>query len=113
MKYEIDLQNIKNDIYDENSDNVATLEIFNNEGKDISKQANAILYLSKNALLGLGTELIRLAHSFEDGKHIHLDSLDEQMIVERLGVFMTPESSDFIICCSNMKDIDSYFMDDK
>lgn len=85
------------------------LEIFNEKGDNISKESNAILYLSKNAILGLGTELIRLAHLFKDGKHIHLDSLDKEMTIERLGVFMAPESSDLIITCSDMKDIDSYF----
>lgn len=109
MKYEIDLKIIDNDIYDKENDNVAMLEIYNDKGENISQESNAILYLSKNGLIGLGTELIRLAHSFKDGKHIHLDSLDKDMIVERLGVFMAPESSNLIVSCNDMGDIDSYF----
>lgn len=59
----------------------------NSEKEDISHEASIEIYLSQNAMLGLGTELIRLAHTFHTGKHVHLEPCDKKSQVQRLGFF--------------------------
>lgn len=59
----------------------------NSEKEDISHEASIEIYLSQNAMLGLGTELIRLAHTFYTGKHVHLEPCDKKSQVQRLGFF--------------------------
>lgn len=61
MKYEVDINNDDNDVFENKADNVGMLQVFDNEGKEITEQSTVSLSLSKNALLGLGTELIRMA----------------------------------------------------
>lgn len=58
------------------------------------------LSISKNALLGLGKELIRHAHKKEDEgkKHWHFDPLGSTSSpVQTFGVFLAPESVELII----------------
>lgn len=66
MKYEVDINNDDNDVFENKADNVGMLQVFDNEGKEITEQSTVSLSLSKNALLGLGTELIRMAHNYKE-----------------------------------------------
>lgn len=111
MKYVIDLKNDEHDEFESKADNVAVLQVFDNEGNEITKQSKVSLFLSKNALLGLGTELIRLAHNYKEGKHYHIEPASEDMMVQTLGVFLTPDSSELIVGCSDEDVIDEYFKD--
>ena len=73
MKYEIDILNDDNDEFENKADNVGVVQVHDNQGNDITSKANVQIYLSRNALLGLGTELIRLAHNYSETKHIHIE----------------------------------------
>ncbi len=109
MKYEIDIQNDENDKFERNADNVGIVQIHDKEGNDITSKATVQLFLSKNALLGLGTELIRLAHSYSDTKHIHIEPAQTNNMVQRMGIFLTPDSAELTIFCNDNKVIDDYF----
>lgn len=111
MKYVIDIKNDEHDEFESKADNVAVLQVFDNEGNEITKQSKVSLFLSENALLGLGTELIRLAHNYKEGKHYHIEPASEDMMVQTLGVFLTPDSSELIVGCSDEDVIDEYFKD--
>lgn len=111
MKYVIDIKNDEHDEFESKADNVAILQVFDNEGNDITRQSKVTLFLSENALLGLGTELIRLAHNYKEGKHYHIEPASEDMMVQTLGVFLTPDSSELIVGCSDEDVIDKYFKD--
>ncbi|MBB6716823.1 hypothetical protein [Clostridium gasigenes] len=109
MKYEIDILNDENDEFENNADNVAIVQVHDKEGNDITEKANVQMFLSRNALLGLGTELIRLAHNYSETKHIHIEPAEEDMIVQRMGIFLTPNSTELTILCNDNKVIDDYF----
>lgn len=109
MKYIIDVMNDENDDFEKKADNVADFQVFDKNGSNISTESYATLFLSKNALLGLGTELIRLAHDFHEGKHSHIEPTTEDMMIQRMGIFFTPDSSKLILGCGEMKKIDDYF----
>ena len=108
MIYEINIDNDEFDQFDLESDNVGVIHVYNENGDIINSKVKVQIFLSKNALLGLGTELIRLAHNFNEGKHVHLEPAEKESLVQRLGIFLTPDSSEVIICCSNNKKIDDY-----
>lgn len=109
MKYEIDIENDDNDEFEKDADNVGILQVYDKEGKDITSESRVQLFLSKNALLGLGTELIRLAHSYHDTKHVHMESAKVDSMVQRMGVFLAPNSAELTIVCNDSKAIDDYF----
>ena len=67
------------------------------------------MFLSKNAMLGLGRELIRLAHDFKEMKHVHLEPRTKDMQVQRMGIFLSPGSSKLTIVCNDNDVIDKYF----
>jgi hypothetical protein len=108
MKYIIDIDNDEHDEFEVNADNVVVVEVFDNNGHKVTFESKVQIYLSKNALLGLGTELIRLAHKYIEGKHYHITPADKDMLCQRLGIFLTPDSSELIITCSDNKKIDEY-----
>lgn len=110
MKYIIDIENDENDDFERNADNVCTVQVTNSLGNDISDQVKVQLFLNKNALLGLGTELIRLAHNYKEGRHYHLEPVDEDNVCQRMGIFLTPNSSELVISCNDNKQIDEYFL---
>lgn len=111
MKYEIDIENDQNELeeYEKSGKNVLEVVVYDKTGKMINDSLTVGLSLSQDALLGLGTELIRLAHKYKEGRHYHLDPAEKEMIVQRLGVFSAPNSQELIICCADMKTIDEYF----
>ena len=109
MKYEIDIENDENDEFEINADNVAIVQVHDKEGNDITAKTDVQIFLSKNALLGFGTELIRLANNYTDTKHIHMEPVEVDNIVQRMGIFLTPNSAQLTILCSDSKAIDEYF----
>lgn len=109
MEYIIKIDNDEHDEFEEKADNVAVVDVYDNNGNRINDKVKVQIYLSKNALLGLGTELIRLAHNYAEGKHYHITPAEKEMICQRMGIFLTPDSSELIITCCNNKIIDDYF----
>ncbi len=109
MKYIIDIDSDENDEFEIKADNVCVVQVTDNLGNDVSNEVKVQLFLNKNALLGLGTELIRLAHKYREGKHFHLEPAEEDNMCQRMGIFLTPNSSKLIIGCSDNHQIDEYF----
>lgn len=113
MKHIIDIENDENDRFDILADNVAKLEVYDEDGNNISKTSRITLFMSKNALLGLGTELIRLSYKYKEGRNYHIDPVIEDYMIQSLGIFLTPNSSEIVIGCCDMKVIDEYLKDEK
>ncbi len=90
--------------------NIALFKVFNKQGNDISDQVQYVtIFLSKKAMLGLGTELIRLAHNFEEGKEIHITPASKEKGAQQsMGIFLTPDSCELIIKCVHFEPIDKY-----
>lgn len=94
-------------------DNIAQVEELDKNGNNISKDCRVQVTLSQNALLGLGTELIRLVHQFRDGKHFHIDPISKESVVQSLGIMLHPHSSELIVSCGEFKSFDNYIKGDK
>lgn len=108
MKYEFEIEDDSKDFFEDNADNVMEVKVYNEKGDEITKDTFVELFMSRNALLGLGTELIRLAYKFREGKHTHLEPVNEEQQIQRMGVFLTPTSGKLVICCNEGKCIDEY-----
>ena len=106
-----DLKIDSKDCFEKDADNIMEVRVRNDLGEDITKNSTVDIFLSQNALYGLGTELIRMAHNFKEGKHVHLEPVTEEALVQRMGVFLTPDSSEVMICCNQGKCIDEYMVD--
>ncbi len=106
MEYIISIDNDEHDEFEENADNVAAVEVFDENGQKMGSDLKVEMFLSKNALLGLGTELIRLAHKYVEGKHYHITLADKEMLCQRMGIFLTPNSNELIITCCDYEKID-------
>lgn len=105
MEYHFDLNNYESDLFEEKGDNTCRVYVFDKEHNQINN-CTVQIFLSKNGLIGLGTELIRLAHKFTIGKHIHMEPVKKENMVQQLGVYLTPDSNPTIVLCDDNKDID-------
>ena len=108
MKYEINIEDDSMDLFQNEEDNVVQIRVYDQKGNEITKSSVVEMFLSKNALIGLGTELIRMAQGFKEGKHVHLEPVSKENPVQRLGVFLTPDSGKLIVCCNDSGPIDEY-----
>lgn len=109
MKYEIDIVDDSDDKFEENADNVAVIKVIDHNGCDMTSVCEVNVFLSKNAMLGLGTELIRLAHNFKEMKHVHLEPCTKEMQVQRMGIFLSPDSSEITIICNDNDVVDNCY----
>ena len=105
--YRVDLTENYNE-YAEKGDNVGYARVL--EG---NSPPRILIELSRNGLIGLGTELIRLAHGFKDGFHWHIDPAEKELISSSMGIFLHPESSEVIISCREFNVIYDYVESDK
>ncbi len=67
-------------------------------GKPITEDSSEYVIninLTKNAIIGLATELIRFAYN--DECHVHMYPCIEEIIFDYMGVFLTPDSEELII----------------
>ncbi|WP_425517377.1 Imm32 family immunity protein [Paenibacillus solanacearum] len=81
-----------------NKDNVGLVEVLNNR---------VMITLSRNAMIGLGKQLIKLAYTnFQDGYHVHVDPCEEGYTSQPMGFYSHPKSAEIIICCSEFESID-------
>lgn len=108
MRYEFDLTDDENDEFEHLADNVGTVLVLDQNGESARQQPRVMISLSRNAMIGLGTELICMAHRFEIGNHMHVDPIQEGLVCQSMGIFLTPESSELIIACGDESDVDSY-----
>jgi len=95
--------------FEKDDDNVALFRVFDGKGNDVSEQCRYILiWLNTNAMLGLGTELIRLAHNFEEGKTVNIEPVTAKEAKQSMGIFLTPESCELTIECKSFDPIEKY-----
>lgn len=88
----------------------AQFPLKDNVGKvDILPGNRVMLTFSKNALLGLGHHLIKLAYlNYSEGYHLHVDPCDSNYHPQVLGFFSHPDSEELIVCCSEFEPINTY-----
>lgn len=96
VKYLVDLQ-FDNDYFEPYNlgfNNVGELKVYR-DGLDISMKCEVVLTLSKSAMIGLGTKLIRFINKYGLDSEENLNSLELHKY--SLGVFIRPTSCDFSI----------------
>ena len=94
--------------FEKNDTNVACFQVFDLEGNNISNQIVYVnIWFVEDSLIGFGTELIRLAHNFEEGKEIHIVPKSEKSEAKQtMGVYLSPNSCEFVIKCKSFDPID-------
>lgn len=91
---------LKEDPFFSEKTNVGHVQIVNDR---------VIITMSKQGLLGLGQQLIRLAvNDFEDGYHVHIDPCESEYFSQTMGFYSHPESVDLIISCGDFGPIEKY-----
>lgn len=88
--------------YEKKSQNVIEIEALDYENAKIFNISKYNIYLSKDAILGLGTELIRMYMDLDKTYEVHLPTANKDYIVEELGVCNSPNSSDITFVKRNM-----------
>ncbi|MGF6906736.1 hypothetical protein [Fusobacterium sp. PH5-44] len=107
-EYIINIYDDESDTYDKLRDNVVEVKIYNKELKNIANEVEIEFSMSKSAMLGFGTELIRQACKYKNGDHYHLDPSNDDFQSQNMGIFLTPKSSSIVISCEEKKTIDDY-----
>ncbi|MFF2753046.1 hypothetical protein ACFVR1_04710 [Psychrobacillus sp. NPDC058041] len=109
-EYIIDLVNDtdKEEAFEMTGDNIALVNVMDSNGNEITQDFRVQITLSKNALLGLGTELIRLAHEYKNGKHFHIDPINKEFVVQSKGIMLHPESCELILGCGDFESFTEY-----
>lgn len=111
MAYEFELECPKTGAFEDfekNDTNVACFQIFDLADNNISDQIRYVgLWFVRSSLIGFGTELIRLAHNFEEGKEIHIVPASKVTAAQQtMGVYLSPTSCELIIKCKSFEPID-------
>jgi hypothetical protein len=88
--------------------NIALFQVFDeNDGEVSAKVRYVKIWLSKNAMFGLGTELIRLAHHFEEGNEITIKpTIAKTGLKQVMGIYLTPDSCPLTIKCQSFEPIE-------
>lgn len=113
MKYEVVIKkNKEKDEFEIIGDNTAIMWVNDKQGEKITKPCNVKLYLSRNAMLGLGKELIRAAQRDFKGDVWHFYPVQSrESIYESLGIILMPESVEPVVIDHEPGKIDNFFND--
>ncbi|MFF2876932.1 hypothetical protein ACFVR2_11495 [Gottfriedia sp. NPDC057991] len=108
--YNINLANDfdEEEVFEIEGNNIAEVTVLDSNGNNITNDCRVMISLSKNALIGLGTELIRLAHNYKDGKHFHIDPISKGNVVQSMGIMLHPESCELIVSCGDYDSFNEY-----
>lgn len=113
-KYIINLVNDtdKEESFEKVGNNIALVNVMDKNGIDITQNCRVQITLSKNALIGLGTELIRLAHEYKNGQHNHIEPISKDDVVQSMGIMLHPDSCELIVGCGDFNSFTDYTTED-
>lgn len=108
MKYEVDIKKIELiEPYEQEQNNVMHVYAQKKINIDSGTKYKIVLSLSKNAMLGLGKELIRYAYlNRKPGHHVHLEPIEPgKPQVQAMGIYLLPASIPGIVGHGEFGDI--------
>ena len=94
--------------FETEDDNLMEINVITSEGKKLKSGDYTVhVSLSADAMLGLGTELIRKAYlakerNLKDGSIEELHPIYKELVSKNMGVYLTPESGGLFICLENL-----------
>ncbi|GAA0178460.1 hypothetical protein SH2C18_15160 [Clostridium sediminicola] len=106
LEYLVDL-NFDNDFLESHEIgfcNVAEIKVIKNN-IDISKKCRVTLMLSKDALIGIGTQALRLAHNYDKRIKYSIIPSNEENSNSSFGFYLTSDSSSMIVGCKDNKNV--------
>lgn len=107
MEYKVNLKKIGTEDFEKDRNNSARASVQNNDGDDLTNKSRVKLFMSKNAMLGLGKELIRAAHRKVKADVWHFYPAKEiGNIHETFGIVLMPESVEPILIDDEPVEID-------
>jgi hypothetical protein len=77
------------------------------------RKSDESISMSKNPMIGFAQELLRMAHSFHNGYHEHIDPSESNHIPQVMGFYSHPDSAELIVCCAEFESIDTIFKRNK
>ena len=97
------------EVFEEKEKNILKVRIQLPSGEMISDSRYRVeLRLSSDAMMGLGTELIRAAHNQnQDLNFWHLHPADKELATQILGVYLHPESCELLVAEDDLGDLDT------
>jgi hypothetical protein len=90
--------------------NIANIKCFEN-GVELPSYGDVLFSLSKNAYLGFGTELLRLAHNFKEGEQYTIKPMNDIEQDCQMGFFLTKTSAELEIVCKSFPSVFHYDKD--
>lgn len=90
--------------------NVAELIVLH-ENVNISNKCTVVFKFSKNGLIGIGTELIRLAHNYNKDINLSIEPTGNYNILNCYGFLLTSNSSSLTIGCKSLNNVFFYDQD--
>ena len=87
--------------YEKDDRNLARVSVYFPDGRAIGSLSHrVVLELSRDAMMGLATELVRVAHGKmkpDGGEHWHIDPVTADKATECMGLYLHPSSCELII----------------
>jgi hypothetical protein len=108
-KYCFNIQPSQEEIedYQKNDANILCVKVLNAPGIDYIN-GRVQLFLSRDAMLGLGKSLIRQAQQKDRmAEHEHLDPIKDGDLCEKFGVYLHPDSAEVIITWDEMGTVEN------
>jgi hypothetical protein len=106
---ELDISEVGIETHEIGFKNIAEITIFDNNEVDVTDNCiDVILEITKNGLIGLGHEFLRLAHIFRIGKSYPISQIDSANAGYDLGFHLLPDSCRLTVICGEFENIFSY-----
>lgn len=97
----IDLESEDNSVYEKESKNIMKVKV-----QDTIYNKRVVMYMSKEAMISFGVELIKQAHNDFEFTHEHIDPISEFMCSSSMGVYLSTDSDELLILPENFQTIE-------
>ena len=93
---EISIERVKDEIFEMNDANIVRVRVFVPDGNKpkelIGSENHVILEMSKDAMIGFATELLRMAYNDKEDSFVELMPSDSDFISQSMGIVLKHDS---------------------